>query len=119
MAKLGVHNLDELVGRSDLIKVREDVDPQIYGKLDLSAIVENPYLHEEKHLFMPKDVYDFGLQKTIDEKVFLKEFKSALAGKKKEVLRLMYAIQIVHWVQFSVPRSPRSMVIHCRKISTL
>ena len=27
MAKLGVHNLDELVGRSDLIKVREDVDP--------------------------------------------------------------------------------------------
>ena len=50
MAKLGVHNLDELVGRSDLIKVREDVDPQIYGKLDLSAIVENPYLHEEKHL---------------------------------------------------------------------
>ena len=54
MAKLGVHNLDELVGRSDLIKVRDDVDPQIYGKLDLSAIVENPYLHEEKHLFMPE-----------------------------------------------------------------
>ena len=88
MAKLGVHNLDELVGRSDLIKVREDVDPQIYGKLDLSAIVENPYLHEEKHLFMPEDVYDFGLQKTIDEKVFLKEFKSALAGKKKKKIEI-------------------------------
>ena len=88
MAKLGVHNLDELVGRSDLIKVREDVDPQIYGKLDLSAIVENPYLHEEKHLFMPQDVYDFGLQKTIDEKVFLKEFKSALAGKKKKKIEI-------------------------------
>ena len=88
MAKLGVHNLNELVGRSDLIKVREDVDPQIYGKLDLSAIVENPYLHEEKHLFMPEDVYDFGLQKTIDEKVFLKEFKSALAGKKKKKIEI-------------------------------
>ena len=88
MAKLGVHNLDELVGRSDLIKVRDDVDPQIYGKLDLSAIVENPYLHEEKHLFMPEDVYDFGLQKTIDEKVFLKEFKSALAGKKKKKIEI-------------------------------
>ena len=88
MAKLGVHNLDELVGRSDLIKVRDDVDPQIYGKLDLSAIVENPYLHEEKHLFMPEDAYDFGLQKTIDEKVFLKEFKSALAGKKKKKIEI-------------------------------
>ena len=83
-----LHNLDELVGRSDLIKVRDDVDPQIYGKLDLSAIVENPYLHEEKHLFMPEDVYDFGLQKTIDEKVFLKEFKSALAGKKKKKIEI-------------------------------
>ena len=84
MARLGIRRLDDLVGRTDLIKMREDLDPELYGKLDLSAIINNPYADEEKHCFIPEDQYDFKLEKTIDERILLKEFKSALHNKRKK-----------------------------------
>ena len=41
MAKLGVRQLDELIGRTDLLKVRDDIqDDERTKKLDLSAIIE-------------------------------------------------------------------------------
>ena len=33
---------------------------------------------DKKHLYNPKDAYDFKLSKTMDEKVFLKKFKLAM-----------------------------------------
>ena len=37
-------------------------------------------------IFDPKQVYDFELDKTLDEKVFLKQFKSALEkGQKRSI----------------------------------
>ena len=87
MAKLGVRQLDELIGRTDLLKVRDDIqDDERTKKLDLSAIIDNPFAKDKKHLYNPKDAYDFKLSKTMDEKVFLKKFKHALeTGEKAKI----------------------------------
>lgn len=86
MAKFGVATLDELVGRSDLLRVREDIDDERAGKLDLSAIIDNPFVKEKKSKFNSRDMYDFKLNKTMDEKVFLKKFAENLeTGEKKTI----------------------------------
>ncbi len=86
MARFGVRTLDELVGRSDLLKVREDIDSERAGKLDLSPIIHNPFIKEKKSKFDGKDIYDFQLKKTMDEKVFLKKFSENLeSGEKKTI----------------------------------
>ena len=86
MAKFGVRTLDELVGRTDLLKMREDLNSERAGKLDLSPIIQNPFVNEKKSKFQAKDRYDFQLKKTIDEKVFLKKFGDSLeTGEKKTI----------------------------------
>lgn len=86
MAKFGVCTLDELVGRTDLLKMREDLNSERAGKLDLSPIIQNPFVNEKKSKFQAKDRYDFQLKKTIDEKVFLKKFGDSLeTGEKKTI----------------------------------
>ncbi len=80
MAKLGVRTVDELVGRTDLLKMRDEL-PKGTVKLDLSLILNNPY-QTEKAVFDPRQVYDFELEKTLDEKVLLRQLGGALeAGK--------------------------------------
>ena len=43
MARLGVRTVDEMVGRSDLLKAADRADEPHIGKVDLSAILDNPY----------------------------------------------------------------------------
>ncbi len=76
MAKLGVRTLNELVGRTDLLSVKENVKKDPRGKLvDLSAILNNPYIEEAQVAhFIPDQIYNFELEKTVDEKVLLKKF---------------------------------------------
>lgn len=87
MAKLGVKTLNDLIGRTDLLKVRDDIEENSGTKgLDLSPIIENPFIKNKKRIFNARDRYDFCLQKTMDEKVFLKKFKNALeTGEKKRI----------------------------------
>lgn len=88
MAKLGIKTVNELVGRTDLLKARELSESEKKAKkIDLSAILENRFMTEEKESkFNPEQIYDFELEKTIDERVFLKKFKSNLAtGQKKTI----------------------------------
>ena len=86
MARLGVRTLDELVGRSDLLKVKENLEGRM-ATIDLGRILYNPYAGKgQKVIFDSKQVYDFGLERTIDEKVFLKELKTALEkGQKRSI----------------------------------
>ena len=52
MAKLGVRQLDELIGRTDLLKVRDDIqDDERTKKLDLSAIIDNPFA-KDKNIYI-------------------------------------------------------------------
>lgn len=88
MATLGIKTVDELVGRTDLLKVRENLDERM-KKVDLSKILSNPYVGtKEKVTFDPKQVYDFELEKTLDEKVLLKQFEKALATGQKRSLEV-------------------------------
>ncbi len=87
MAKLGVKKLDDLIGRSDFLKVRDDIaEDDRAGKIDLSPIINNPFIKEKKRIYNEKDAYDFKLNKTVDEKIFLKKFKNALeSGEKTKI----------------------------------
>lgn len=85
MAKLGVKTVNELVGRTDLLK-RRAVDNKFADKIDLSAILANDFDDKANNKFNPSQVYDFHLEKTMDESVFLKKFKNNLVtGQKKTI----------------------------------
>ena len=74
MARLGIATIDEMVGRTDLLTVSDSVQEPHKGKVDLSAILNNPYAgNGQKVTFDPKAVYNFELEKTLDEKVLLKK----------------------------------------------
>lgn len=87
MAKLGIRSLNEMVGRSDLLKKKEEAENPMAAKVDLSAILENPYLEDKDQvIFQPDKAYDFQLEKTLDEKVLLKKLGTALKkGEKASV----------------------------------
>jgi glutamate synthase (ferredoxin) len=88
MAKLGVRTVDELVGRSDLLKMKENLSER-QQKIDLSLILTNPYVgSEEKCIFDPKQVYDFHLENTLDEKVLLTQLSKALETGQKRSLEI-------------------------------
>ncbi len=88
MAKLGVRRVDELVGRTELLKVKENLTDR-QRKVDLNLILSNPYEgSKEKCIFDPKQVYDFHLEKTLDEKVLLKQLSKALEDGQKRSLEV-------------------------------
>ncbi|WP_443648539.1 glutamate synthase large subunit [Blautia faecicola] len=89
MAKLGVRTIDEMVGKSDLLKVKEDAKTPMAAKMDLSQILYNPYVGEKESVtFSPEKVYDFQLEKTLDEKVLLKKLEKAVEKGTKASLNL-------------------------------
>ncbi len=77
MSKLGVKTVDELVGRIDLIKPKDGIEGKA-SEVDLSNILNCGFANE-KIEYNKKSKYDFKLEETLDEKVLLKEFKTALA----------------------------------------
>ena len=87
MACLGVRTVDELVGRTDLLKVREHAVNERAATVDLSAILDNPCEGAQvKRHFDPADAADFQLEKTVDMRVLLKKMKGALEkGEKRTV----------------------------------
>ena len=78
MARLGVATIDEMVGRTDLLTVSDSVQEPHKGKVDLSAILNNPYAGKGKVTFDPKAVYNFNLEKTLDEKVLVRKCAPAI-----------------------------------------
>ncbi len=75
MSKLGVKTVDELVGRIDLIKPKENLSDR-EKEIDLSNILNRDFA-DNKVEYNKKSHYDFKLDSTLDEKVFAKEFKAA------------------------------------------
>lgn len=79
MAKLGIRTLDEMVGRTDLLKVKENAENPRASQIDLRAVLDNPYAGKNtKVTFDPAQVYDFRLEETKDEKVLLKKLRKAV-----------------------------------------
>lgn len=78
MAKLGVRTVDELVGNTEKIRVRENRITHRADTIDLSAVVEQltPVHYKDE------DKYDFALETTIDESVLLPSFEKYFNNKK-------------------------------------
>lgn len=89
MAKLGVRTVNELVGRSDLLTVKAFDENDKASKIDMSNILNNPYVNQDlPRIFNPKDVYDFELQNTIDERVILSKLQNALKHKQPKSIEI-------------------------------
>ena len=85
MAKLGIRTVDELVGRSDLLKIKESASD---SKVDLSPVIKDPFegRTDVKRHYEESDVYDFKLEETIDSTVIIPSMKDALeSGSSKEI----------------------------------
>ena len=89
MADLGVRSVDELVGRTDLLRVREDLDEGL-AKVDLSRILGGTChgAGAQGCTFDPEQVYDFGLQKTMDVRVLQKKLGRAIDSGEKAQLKV-------------------------------
>ena len=75
MAKLGVRTVDELVGRTDLLRVKPAAPGSRAAELDLDCILHNPAIANSNVHFIKEDSYDFHLENTLDMKVLMKKFK--------------------------------------------
>lgn len=73
MAKLGVRTVDELVGRTDKITVREKQVTERAAKVCLNSIFGEK-TNVSTH-FDARDIFNFELQKTIDEKNLVPTFE--------------------------------------------
>lgn len=81
MAKLGVRTVDELVGRADLLKVKENVNAGHSTEVKLDKII-NADFASERVQYNKKNEYDFKLNETKDVTVLLKKLGKALDAKK-------------------------------------
>ena len=73
MAKLGVRTVDELVGRTDKITVREKQVTERAAKVCLNSIFGEK-TNVSTH-FEARDIFNFELEKTIDEKNLVPTFE--------------------------------------------
>ena len=74
MAKLGIRTVDELVGRTDLLRIKDSAAEK---NIDFTNILANSTADSKKH-FDAEDIYDFELDNTIDRRVIIKKLGSAL-----------------------------------------
>ena len=78
MAKLGVRTVDELVGRTDLIRPRQQRITHRADTIDLGGILSDlPATH-----YCEADKYNFELEKTLDVSVLLPAFEASFRKKK-------------------------------------
>ena len=92
MSKLGVRSVEELVGRSDLLKVKEGLSGN-GNKLDLSKILyacDTASGKTQNTVHTAKSEFDFQLESTKDESVLLKsrKIKTAISSGTKTVLQV-------------------------------
>ena len=81
MAKLGIRTVDELVGRVDLLKVKDGVSEGKADEVCLSKILNADFAYVRVK-YDKKNVYDFKLNETKDVTVLIKKLGKALEQKK-------------------------------------
>lgn len=84
MAKLGIRTVNELIGRTDLLYKRSESGNIDFSEILCSTVEDNG----SGNYFKAEDIYDFELEKTIDETVILKKFGSALKNKTKKTIEI-------------------------------
>lgn len=88
MAAMGFRTVNEMVGRTDCLRMRQHLITKRAEKVDLREILDTSYAGEKEELrhFDPQHIYDFHLEKTLDEAVLLPGFREGLKnGTKQEM----------------------------------
>ncbi len=84
MAKLGIKTVDEMVGHTELLRVRKNSTAPMAKLIDMGKILYKDESDKKSHFDMT-DIYDFKLRDTVDERILLKKFEKALkSGEKSE-----------------------------------
>ena len=93
MAKLGFHTIDEMCGRTDLLNIKDDSAFKRANLVDMSKIIgyranalnsSTSSNAKEKMHFDSKDVYNFHLEKTVDESILLPQFEKSFQSIKQQ-----------------------------------
>ena len=83
MASLGFRKLEDMVGRTDCLTVRNDADTA-----EFSALLNPVYAEAAGRHFEEKHKYDFHMEKTLDERVILPEFRPYFDKKRKHSMKV-------------------------------
>ena len=78
MAKLGVHSVEELCGRTDLLKLKDKQGFKRAGLVDMSRVLASSSGNSDWKA--DRSLFDFKLENTIDEKILLKKFDNKAGG---------------------------------------
>ena len=83
MAKLGFKTVDEMVGRTDCLKVKDKQITKRAEMVSLEQILNRDYAAVPEKHFNPSKIYDFKLETTVDESVLLPAFDKYITDGKK------------------------------------
>lgn len=112
MAKLGVRTVDELVGRADLLKVKENVTAGHAPEVNLDKIINADFANERVQ-YNKKNVYDFKLEQTKDVTVLLKKIGKALDAKKTASVEVdVNNLDQIVWYNIRFQKYQRNIMIH-------
>ena len=81
MARLGVHTVDEFIGRTDLLEASPEAKKR---NIDLSQILDKEFVGtpQSKVCYSKKNIYNFKLETTKDESILMKKLGNLIpAGK--------------------------------------
>lgn len=87
MAELGFRTVEEMVGRIDCLKVNDR------SHVDVTELLNASYANAEHRHFEKEAVYDFQLEKTVDESVLLPGFEKAFEEKKPAEINIQVSSQ--------------------------
>ncbi len=87
MARLGVRTVSELVGRTDLLKVKPKQVTHRAEMIDLSGILSRDFIDNDKTHFDPNDIYDFKLHNTLDESLLIPKFHKAMMNHTRKTVK--------------------------------
>ena len=87
MAQLGFRNIEEMIGRTDMLEARKAVEHFKAVGLDYSSILYQPKVGPEVGRFCTEK-QDHGLDRALDNTLLLKLCEPALKRKEKVVLQL-------------------------------
>lgn len=82
MARLGIRTVDEMVGRTDLLKADFSRMPDRMTSTSLEALLNNPFTGKEwKKTCVPEDAFDFGISETKDMTILYDRLKDKMEKK--------------------------------------
>ena len=83
MAELGFKSVDEMIGRTDCLRKREQLRQPHARTIAFDRILTEGFAGKTENRFDPKASFDFELEKTLDERKLLPWFEKSVKSKEK------------------------------------